>query len=269
MNKRGVAAFSFLILIALSMLTPLTAQAESSPAHKKLIYDEAELLYPEYLDDLDALANEYGPKRELDIMVYTTDNPEDEDVVKLTEAFYDERAPGYDKAHGNAVILTLDMRNRDLYLAGFYKGEEVLDDSRLDKIRNKIAPMLTAGDYHGAFAEYIRTVYRYAGFRPGVNPDNLLFDTSVQLLIALIVGALVVGVMAFRSGGRVTVNSRTYEDSGDSGVIWRQDNYLRTTVTKTKIESSNNSGGGGSGGGGGGGGTTSGGHSHSGSRGSF
>ncbi|MNW50878.1 hypothetical protein D3C74_283430 [compost metagenome] len=128
--------------------------------------------------------------------------------------------------------------------------------------------MLTAGDYHGAFAEYIRTSYRYMGFRPGVNPDNLLFDTTIQLVIALVIGALVVVVMAFRSGGRVTVNNRTYEDSGDSGVIWRQDNYLRTTVTKTKIESSSSGGGGGSSGGGGGG-TTNGGHSHSGSRGSF
>ncbi|WP_178023638.1 YgcG family protein [uncultured Paenibacillus sp.] len=268
MNKRWITTYLLLTLIALWMLTPLTARAEQTPTDKKLIYDEADILYPEYIEDLNALANEYGPKRETDIIVFTTDNPEDEDVVKLTEDFYDERAPGYDKAHGNAVILTLDMRNRDLYLAGFYKGEEYLDDGRLDKIRNKIAPLLTAGDYHGAFEEYIRTSYRYMGFRPGVNPDNPLFDTRVQLLIALVIGALAVGVMAFRSGGRGTGNNRTYEDSGDSGVIWRQDNFLRTTVTKTKIESSSGGGGGGSGGGGGGG-TTSGGHSHSGSRGSF
>lgn len=270
MNKRWVTLCSALLLIALSLLAPLTARAEQIPTDKKLIYDEADILYPEYIQDLNALANEYGPKRETDIIVFTTDNPEDEDVVKLTEDFYDERAPGFDRPHGNAVILTLDMRNRDLYLAGFYKGEEYLDDGRLDKIRNKIAPLLTAGDYHGAFKEYIRTSYRYMGYRPWVNPDNPLFDTRVQLLIALVIGALVVGVMAFRSGGRVTVSNRTYEDSGDSGVIWRQDNYLRTTVTKRKIErSSSSGGGGGSSSGGGGGGTTSGGHSHSGSRGSF
>lgn len=267
MNKRWVVVYSLLLLIMLNMLTPLTAQAESPLANKQLIYDEAELLSPGEIEDLNALANEYGPKRELDIIIYTTDNPEGEDVVKLTEDFYDERAPGYDKPHGNAVILTLDMLNRDLYLVGFYKGEKYLDDSRLDKIRNKITPMLSAGDYHGAFAEYIRTAYRYAEFRPGVNPDNPLFNTGIQLVIALVIGAGVVFMMAFRSGGRITVSGRTYEDSANSGVIWRQDNYLHTTVTKTKIESSNSGGGGSSGGGGGG--TTSGGHSHSGSRGSF
>ncbi|WP_068783067.1 TPM domain-containing protein [Paenibacillus phocaensis] len=269
MNKRWITTYLLLMLIALWMLTPLSARAEQAPTDKKLIYDEADILYLESVESLNALANEYGPKRETDIIVFTTDNPEDEDVVKLTEDFYDERAPGYDRPHGNAVILTLDMRNRELYLAGFYKGEEYLDDGRLDKIRNKIAPQLTAGDYQGAFEEYIRTSYRYMGYRPGVNPDNPLFNTDTQLLIGLVIGGLVVGVMAFRSGGRMTVNSRTYEDSGDSGVIWRQDNYLRTTVTKRKIESSSSGGGGGSSSGGGGGGTTSGGHSHSGSRGSF
>ncbi|MFL0554788.1 TPM domain-containing protein [Paenibacillus barengoltzii] len=267
MNKRWVVVYSLLLLIMLNMLSPLTAQAESPLANKQLIYDEAELLSPGELEDLNALANEYGPPRELDIIIYTTDNPEGEDVVELTEDFYDERAPGYDKTHGNAVILTLDMLNRDLYLAGFYKGEKYLDDSRLDKIRDKITPMLSAGDYYGAFAEYILTVNRYAQFRPGVNPDNPLLNTGIQLVIALVIGAGVVFMMAFRSGGRITVSGRTYEDSANSGVIWRQDNYLHTTVTKTKIESSNSGGGGSSGGGGGG--TTSGGHSHSGSRGSF
>ncbi|MGG6309354.1 TPM domain-containing protein [Paenibacillus macerans] len=268
MNKRSLALSMVLVLIALSLLAPFTARAEQTATDKKLIYDEADTLYLEYNEALNALSNEYGEKRETDFIVFTTDNPEDEDVVKLTEDFYDERAPGYDKPHGNAVILTLDMRNRDLYLAGFYKAEDYLDDGRLDKIRNKIAPLLSAGDYKGAFEEYIRTAYRYMGFRPGVNPDSILFNTWFQLGSALVFGALVVGGMTFGTGGRVTVNSRTYEDSANSGIIWREDNYLRTTVTKTKIESSSSSGSSG-GGGGGGGGTTGGGHSHSGSRGSF
>ncbi|MNE72309.1 hypothetical protein D3C80_1682370 [compost metagenome] len=103
------------------------------------------------------------------------------------------------------------------------------------------------------------------GFEPGVNPDNILFNIWFQLGGALAIGGIVVGMMAYRSGGRVTVNRRTYEDASTSGIVDHQDRYIRTTVTKTKIEKSS---GGGSGGGGGGG-VTSGGHSHSGSRGKF
>ena len=66
----------------------------------------------------------------------TTDHTEGKDIVEYMEDFYDDKALGYDKPHGNA-ILTIDMNNRDVYLAGFYKGEEYLDDYRLDLIQDR------------------------------------------------------------------------------------------------------------------------------------
>ncbi|MBC8079502.1 MAG: TPM domain-containing protein, partial [Gorillibacterium sp.] len=227
------------------------------------VYDEAGLLSQEEYDRLNLMANEYGAKRETDIVIYTSNNTESMDVMKMTQDFYDEHAPGYDKSHGNAVILTMDMKNREIYLAGFYKAKEYLDDGRLDKIRNKITPYLTSGDYELAFEKYIKTAHKYMGFRPGANPDNILFNGWFQLAVSLGIAGIIVGLMAYHSGGRVTVDRRTYEDAGTSGILEQQDQYIRTTVTKRKIEKSS---GGGSGGGGG---TSGGGHSHSGSRGSF
>jgi uncharacterized protein len=234
----------------------------STAASKKLIYDEAGLLSPEAYEELNNLANQYGAQRETDIMIVTTSNPDNGDVMRMTEDFYGEHAPGYDKPHGNAVILTLDMRNREIYLAGFYKAEQYLDDSRLDKIRDKITGKLTDGDYEGAFRKYIVTAYSYLDIRPGVNPDNILYKTWFQLLVSLGIGGLAVWSMVRNAGGRVTVSGQTYMDSSSPGVVQRGDEYLHTTTTSRKIESSSSSGSGG-------GGTTSGGHSHSGSRGSF
>jgi uncharacterized protein len=68
--------------------------------------------------------------------------------------------------------------------------------------------------------------------------------------------------MAYRAGGRVTVNARTYMDSQRSKVVDQYDNFVRQTVTKQKKPSNNTNSGGG-------GGVTRGGHSHSGSRGKF
>lgn len=255
-----VAVLSFFI-----MLTVVPAHKAEAAEIKKLIYDDANLLSEEEYDKLNELANKYGAKRETDIIIITSTNSENKDVVDMTEDFYDNQAPGYDKPHGNAAILTLDMRNRDVYLAGFYKAETYLDDERLDKIRNKITPYLTDGNYAAAFEKYIKTSYKYMDFKPGVNPDNILFNIWFQLGAAVAIGGIAVGAMAYNSGGRVTVDRRTYEDAQTSGIQDRQDQYIRTTVTKSKIEKSS----GGGGGGGGGGGVTGGGHSHSGSRGSF
>lgn len=243
----------------------LTVQTASAAEGKNLIYDEANLLSEQEKSELNALANEYGAERQTDFIILTTNNTDSQDVELLTEDFYDEQGLGFDKVHGNAVILTMDMNFREVYLAGFYKAEDYLDSGRLDAIRSRITPDLSNGDYKLAFEKYIRLSYEYMGYRPGVNPNNILFNGWFQLAVAVAIGGIVVGIMAYRSGGRVTVNRATYEDSSSSSVIDRQDRYIRTTVTKQKIERNNNNGGGG----GGGGGTTRGGHSHSGSRGSF
>lgn len=260
---------AFLILLALTCLGGGTAAmlpsvAAAAEVSKNLIYDEAELLSTGQREELNRLANQYGADRQTDIIIYISSNVYDEDVVKLTEDFYDEQGPGYDKSHGNAVILTLDTRNRDVYLASFYKAEDYLDDGRLDRIRSRITPYLTEGDYVTAFREYIKTANRYLGVRPGANPDNPLFNLWVQLGAALVIGGVTVLLMSKRSGGRVTVNGQTYEDRATTSVLNREDRYIRTTVTRHKIQKNNNSGSGG-----GGGGMTGGGHSHSGSRGSY
>ncbi len=196
----------------------------------------------------------------------TTNNPDNIDIEVLIGDFYDNNAPGYDQPHGNAAFLGIDMRNRDVFLAGFAKAEVYLHDERLDQIRERITPDLSSGNYYNAFESFIKTSHRYMGYEPHVNPENILFKLWFQLTVSIGLGVVVVGTMAYNSGGRVTVNARTYQDSSASRVLNRRDQYVRTTTTRRKIPKNN--GGGGSGGGGGGG-FTGGGSSYSGSRGKF
>ncbi|MCG7408767.1 TPM domain-containing protein [Paenibacillus sp. ACRRX] len=263
--RRKHTLFAVLFLIAMMLIVPMhLAAGEASTTNiKQLIYDEAGLLSQEEYNEINALANQYGVEREADIIIVTVNNESPTDVKRMTQEFYDEHAPGYDKPHGNAVILTLDMNSRELYLAGFYKAKLYLNDERLDHIRDKIAPDLTNGDYKLAFEKYIQTAHKYMGFKPEVNPNNIFYNVWIQLGISVILGGIIVTAMVLRSGGRITVNSRTYEDAATSGLVDYEDRYLRSNTTKRKIEKSSN------GGSSGGGGTTSGGHSHSGSRGSF
>jgi uncharacterized protein len=76
----------------------------------------------------------------------------------------------------------------------------------------------------------------------------------------MVIGAIAVGIMAYGSGGRVTVNNRTYMDGKNSKVVASRDDYIRTVTTRVRRPSNNNGGGRSSGGGG----ISSGGSSHSG-----
>lgn len=90
--------------------------------------------------------------------------------------------------------------------------------------------------------------------------DSIFFKTWFQLLVSAVIAGIAVAIMKYNSGGKVTVSASTYMNGDTSGVIRKNDEYIRTTVTKQRKPSNNKSSGGG---------TTSGGHSHSGSRGSF
>ncbi len=253
-----------LILIFSIGLNPIEATPQ-----KQRVYDYANLLESSEIEELEAMAEKYSIKRETDFVILTTDNTNGKDVVKYMEDFYDNMALGYNKPHGNTAIITIDMQHREVYLAGFYKAETYLSDYRLDLIRDKITPYLSNGDYYKAFSKFIKLGYKYMGMEPNVDPDNILFNLWFQIVVSLVIAGIIVGAMAYNSGGRVTVSQGTYMDFSNSKVINRRDNYLRTSVTKTRKPSNNNKSSGGGFGGGGGGGTTSGGHSHSGSRGSF
>ncbi|KHO38571.1 hypothetical protein OR62_09795 [Clostridium tetani] len=256
----------FFIILFLFIAFAMNLKVLASGTNQK-IYDFAELLTLEEKKEFEEIASKYSEKREIDIIILTTNNTKDKDIVKYMKDFYNEKALGYDKPHGNCAILTIDVQHRGVYLAGFYKGEEYLDNSRCDLIRKKITPDLLKKNYYDAFKYFIETSYKYMGIKPGVNPDNILFELWFQITTSIVVGAVTVGIMAYNLGGRVTVTQSTYLDANNSGIIQKRDDYIRTLITKkrkskTKNESSIRSEGGD-------GGISSGGHSHSGSRGSF
>ncbi|MGN9863849.1 TPM domain-containing protein [Bacillus swezeyi] len=245
-----IFCLSFLVFI-------LSAANAAASEQKRYVYDEAGLLTKKEIEKLETLAGKLGAKRETDFIIVTTNDTNGRDVVKYTEDFYDEKAPGYKQKHGSTAILTLDMQNREVYLAGFKKAEEYLNDARLDTIREKITPDISKKHYKIAFEAFIKAAYDDMEKKPWI--DSIFFKTWFQALVSAAIAGIAVAIMKYNSGGKVTVNARTYMNDDTSRIIRKKDEYIRTTVTKQRKPSNKSSGGG----------TTSGGHSHSGSRGSF
>lgn len=257
--KKWIFLSSFILMIFFLPVTWVFAATSTN----QIIYDHADLLTEADKTELESIARSVADKRETDFILLTTNNTDGKTIERYTEDFYDETGPGYDKKHGNTAILTIDMGNREVYLSGFYKADEYLDSERLDLIRNKITPYLTNGDYGNAYRIFIETADEYMDYRPGVNPENILFKLWFQVVASIALGVIIVGLMAMNIGGKITVNQRTYMDPNKSRVVQKGDTYIRTTVSKRRKPSENNSRGGG------GGGISRGGHSHSGSKGSF
>jgi len=253
---------SFLLFITAFLILLSFGGIAGAKAQDQYIYDNAHLLTDNQKADLQSLSSRLGKDRNTAFIILTLNGTEGKSLEQYVEDYYDNEGPGYHESHGNAAILAIDMKERDVYLAGFKKAETYLDNGRLDQIRNIITPDLSDGKYDQAFSTFIETAHDYMGYKPGVNPNNILFKWWFQILAAVIVAAVIVGLMAYRSGGRVTVNARTYLDSQNSGIVSKYDRFVRKTVTRQRKPSndSNHSGGGG---------VTRGGYSHSGSGGKF
>ncbi|WP_342567519.1 TPM domain-containing protein [Psychrobacillus sp. FSL K6-4046] len=257
-----VKKYSILFIALFLLLLPigLTEAADT----KQRVFDEAGLLSASEIEALEKLSSEYSEKNETDFVFLTTDGADDKGLDTYVEDFADRTGIGYGKHNGSAAIVGIDMASRDVVLRGFDKAKEYLDDQRMDLLRDKITPSLSVGNYYEAFSDFILTADKYMEYNPGVNPESILFKWWFQLGASLALGGIIVGMMAFNSGGRVTVNSRTYFEENNSRINSKRDVFVNQTVSKVKKPTNNNNGGGSSGGG-----VTSGGRSFSGSSGKF
>lgn len=231
------------LLLSLFFIVPVSAAPSS------YIYDYAGVLSADEVKELELLAQELSAKTNTSLIVLTTNDTDGLYIKDYMANFFDNQQPGYNQPNGNTAILSLDMENRDVYLAGFHKADDHLDSTRIDKILDKATPSISEGEYFKGFKVYMEETTYYLELKPGYNPDSIFHKIWFQLLISVIIGAIVVGMMMATRGGKVTVNHTTYADSNHSRVVNADDRYVTTHITKVKKPSNNTKGGGTTGGG--------------------
>lgn len=236
-----------LLLIALACVFWLLATSSVAAVSDRHIYDNAGLLNGGEAQDLEAQAMDYSREENADFLLLTTDGMEGKDIKTFMGDFFDGWA--VDNNQENAVLLTIDIASREVFLAGFGTAETSLDDERIELVLDRIVPYLQSADYGGAFEETMAASSEYMDYRPGVNPESIFLKTWLHAALSLALGGGIVGAMLYNSGGRITTTPRTYFDDNNTHVRNHEDRFRNKTVTRTKIQK-NKGGGGGFGGGG-------------------
>lgn len=277
--KKCITGGLLFILLFLCAAFPALANEDSMR-----VFDYADLLTDEEEKELNDLCLEKEDALETELYILTTDDTKGKETVDYTDDFGDENAFGYDREYGNYMILCIDMDNRMVWLSTSGKAEEYFTEARIDALLDALYDDLSAGNYFETCYSYIRSGEKYLSEEPEVNkvttdPDRYKdtiykYDTEekpfylswyFRLVVSVAMGAVVVGIMSYRAGTRMTANGNTYSRNG--GHIYnRADTFIRRSTATRRIETNS---GGGHGGGGGGHHTSSGGHSHGGGGRSF
>lgn len=260
-SKRGPLArlLAFTGLILLIFNTRVLAQV----GLEKRVFDQAGLLSQEEVQDLEEDLDRYSRRRKTEIVILTSAEGDPQGHRAFNEDFYssnfEEGTP--------LILLSVNTKTRDLSVLAFAESQARMDDSRCRLLREKVTPKLSQGHYYQAFKDYGSLGSRYLSIRSGISPNSIFFNNFILLFLAFFLALGSILYMLRQVGGSLTVDDRTYRDFQNTRILNKRDRYIRTSVTRTRIETDNRSGGGG--GSSSSGGTTSGGTSYSGSSGKF
>ncbi len=287
MKFRSALLLSLLMVLSLCISSVTYAYAADN---EKRIYDEAGLLTADEYEELEAMCLEYEEEAKAEIFILTHNDSNAVYPERYIENFEDKQ-PAADR-----VYFLYDVYRGEIFIEGYGTAETYVHSKRIDKIFDQMVGSLKSGNYYDAFVTYITMATAYMNDESEINTDHdysyssssdpnysndydynsyyeyegskqvkdFLTNPWIQLVAALIIGGVAVGIMAYHSSGRMTVRGVDYLDQSHSGLIGRRDIYLRTTITKVRKPTQNNSGGrGGFNAGGFRGGISPGGRSHS------
>ncbi|HKL99601.1 MAG TPA: TPM domain-containing protein [Mobilitalea sp.] len=232
--------FSILAFITLlTFLAPVSKAAEVDEDEQRIFDDAAILTTTEY-EELEAMCNQKGRESGIEIFILTHDNKDATYPEAYIENFEDQLPVG------DRVYFLYDLNRGEIFIEVYGLAETYIHSKRIEVIFDNLSDDLRSENYYDAFTTYIGMVSSYMfddselnydqNYSDSENPEikDLLTNIWFQLIASLILGGIVVGVMAYNSGGRMTVRGNNYLDDSHSGLIGRRDMYVRTSITRIR-----------------------------------
>lgn len=170
-------------------------------------------------------------------------------VMVFADNFYDEKNFGFDKVHGDGVIL-LDNWYREAdgrvysWLSTCGRAEDRFSSGMIDSLLDDALEYVD-DDPYGAYREYVELFAKMMNGKRGIH-----IPAWAALLLSAIITAVYLFTHLAENKGEKTVSERTYlARENEMRMKRKEDIFLRKSVSTRKIETNNGGGGGGGGGG--------------------
>lgn len=231
------------------------------------IFDEADILTETEEYSLQKYMDKVSKEKQVDIVIVTTNDAEGKQPREYAEDFYKTHDFGYEDSDGTGLLylISLDKSvtgNRELWMTTAKEAKDYFSESRIDSVLDNIYNTLTADEelnYYGSCNEFIKGIEKYMNVSESV--PVFLTKWYSKLGIALVITLIIFFILIFNFGGKKTTTAETYLNVNSIKRNIKEDTYMYTNTTKTKIEKSSSSSGSSSGGSSSGGGYGGGGRS--------
>ena len=245
--------------------------------HPARVVDDADLLTSFEEQQLTAKLDEISERQQFDVVVVTADYLGGKSPMEYADDYFDYNGYGYG-TDGDGALLLISMEDRDWWISTKGRGIEAFSDSDIDYVGSCILNELSGGNYYGAFCTYAELADRavesakngYSGGFSGYDDygdDDYYYDgdyygdygsrssdgTSIlkraaaALIGGFIIALIVTGSMKNKlTSVRFKSGAADYTKKGSMNVTLATENFLYSTVTKTKKPEPESRSGGGS-----------------------
>lgn len=232
--------FALLMVIAICV-SSFTVFGENLIAPR--LSDGAKLLSDSEAGSLLEKLDEISERQKVDVAVATVKGTEDLTIEEFADLFYELSGFGFG-TEKDGLLLLVDKDNGKLYISTSGYAIEAFTDDGIDYIGKQISPLLTDGDFNGAFVKFAdlcddfitqaRTGEPYTKANLPREPLSLVW-IPLSLIIGFLIALIVVGNM---KGKLKTVRAQNKADSyvkkDSMNVTDSRDLFLYRTLTKTK-----------------------------------
>lgn len=236
--------------VACIVATPVSVSAESA-----LVYDGAQLLEKADAVEIQSALAALEDKTGWELMVLTIEDAAGNSTREYSEEFLDGNLSGDD-----GIVYTIDMDNREVYIATTGDAIYYLTDARIEDVIDEGYSYVTSGDYAEAFLEMIDATGDW--YDAGIPSDQYTYDTDTGEIVRyqepktlkwyeiLIAFAIAAGVFAIVFTGvlgkyRLKWGTYKYDFHGNSrlNLKHKEDRFVNQFVTHRHIPKQTSSGG--------------------------
>lgn len=263
----GLIFVAFLITLIVKSAPSKGGQEGNTKAPKERVFDNGDIFSKAEEEQLEEKIKEIEKNIGCHIVIVSINQPVEgysakseygyrytdweKNMRDLADDFYDNNNFGYDKAHGDGVLLLTNdyAGQKGTWLSTSGKAEKKLSSGDIDRILTTIDNVY----YSDENANYEAHVAGLKSLERNLKGSSSESEdiASIFYLSAIAIPILIAGVyMAINiktKEGKETTNMNTYVDANGTNIVESSDIFMHKTLTKRRIET--NSGGGHGGGG--------------------
>lgn len=216
------------------------------------IYDFAKIISDYYEKLLFEKIEEFIDEYDMDMVVVTINKSEFGTAMSYADDFYDYNYFGKNK-NRDGLLLLIDMYKREVAISTSGHAMLVYDDNRIDRMLDYLETDLGYGDYYDAVDTFIENATKYA--KRGIAPSNknayidengdLIyvspFPWLMIIVISIIITAVIIPILLSRHK-QIKLSSTAKYYLSSINITNRQDKFITTFTTSTRISSSSSGG---------------------------